>query len=607
MPRIARVRFPSPIPALDKEFDYLVPESMPDLQFGQLVRVPFGKDQALKTAIVVGASSDTDFAGPLAEVIEIETSFPLLTGEQLELVESVSRRFLGSTGELLAQVLPKRMIRVEKQWIAPDPEQAVVQETEPKRIYLQPSIVREGNYPSWVIDFLGISQKYLSQNKSVLISLPDYRDLDLLKTAATAAGVVFTDIHSGNTASENYLGYLKAMSTVGMYVGLRSTVFLPARNLGGLLVLDDGDESHIEPTSPYWNTRDVALLRQAQDSCDLIFCSLSPSAEITRLIDIGYLVHVTSSIEHPAMSITASTNRLDDGIYGAVAKTLSDNKPVLIQIANLGFATALACARCSEIRTCTCGARIWIDTQKQYRCRSCKAKGALPNCSCGEQKVRVLRTGSSAIVEWLRNAFKDANVIHSSAEERITQITSGPNLVISTPGAEPEVPGGYGYVVIADAYSMVGAPRLRALEKSLLYWANALEKLSKDGVGVLVGLTGELAEQMRGLKFFQAVDQDYRERLELGLPPARRITSISCTNSPDLESLKTELISKLAHQITPIQTSDSDSIVFSFSYAGAETVLRELRQVVTAITNKSKNRLPGQRLFRVRIDDANVL
>ncbi len=53
MPLVAKVRFSSPLPQLDKEFDYLVPiELSSTIHFGQLVEVPFGPGGKAKTGIV---------------------------------------------------------------------------------------------------------------------------------------------------------------------------------------------------------------------------------------------------------------------------------------------------------------------------------------------------------------------------------------------------------------------------------------------------------------------------------------------------------------------------------------------------------------------------
>lgn len=610
MTLIAKIRFASPLPALDREFDYLVPESMYNLKLGQLVKVPFGTEKKPKTGVVVGIATESSYQGTLAEIVSVESNLSLLTVPQLQLIEAVATRFMGSIGELLASVLPKRMIRVEKdfvQGLAVSPSRE--SNPHPSRSYYQPSIARRQNYPNWAKKFAEVAREYLANNQSVIVCLPDYRDIENLKLAFEQEGLVdkIYFIHSANSSSENYLSYLNAMQSAGVYVGLRSSIFLPARNLGIILVLDDGDESQIDPGSPYWNTRDVALLRQSLEDCDLIFSSLSPSTEVVRLVEIGYLNHVADKDERPAVRITDSLDRLDEGTFAAISKSLKQNSAVLIQIANLGFATAIACVNCSELRTCNCGARIWIDTQRKYRCRSCKATGDLPPCGCGATRVRTIRTGSSAMVEWLKKAFSEANVIHSSAEERITRIEPGPNLVIATPGSEPEVFGGYSYVVLADAYSMVGAPRLRALEKSLLLWANAIEKTAPSGVVIFSGLTDQLADSMKGLQFFQAMRQDFLEREELGLPPTRRIASITSKSNSDLDVLKRELVGQLGSRITPLNSNDTSTIHFCFNYSEAEAITPVLRKLVSKISSKSKNRLPGQRLFRVRMDDPNAI
>jgi len=482
---IARVRFATALPALDKEFDYLIPSELEPLSVGQLVRAPFGKDRTNKTAVVVGVKENTDFQGEIAQIEAIETTFPLITQDQLELANKVAERFLGSTSELLGSILPKRMLRVEKNWLSPNQQfQEFDRKTSGKRIFLQPSLVRGGEIPNWAQTFVEMSLAYKEKNQSVIIALPDFRDLENFIRAMALLGNndSLKTIHSGNTESENYLHYLQATASPNIIAGLRSSIFLPAVNLGALLVLDDGDDSHTDPSSPYWNTRDVSLIRQQLQNCDLVFASASPSSEIVRLIELGYLQHVSEVKERPAVKITDSKDRLDEGTYAGISKALSNQQSVLIQIANLGFATAIACVKCSELRVCSCGARIWIDPQKKYRCRNCKATGTLPACSCGEVRTRIIRTGSSAIVEWLKKSFPAANVVHSSAEERITKLEAGANLVIATPGSEPEISTGYQIVVLADAFSMVGAPRLRALERSLLHWANAAEKVSTNGL-----------------------------------------------------------------------------------------------------------------------------
>jgi primosomal protein N' len=51
LPRIAAVRFASPLPQLDREYDYLIPEGM-SLVVGSLVEVPFGSGKKAKSGVV---------------------------------------------------------------------------------------------------------------------------------------------------------------------------------------------------------------------------------------------------------------------------------------------------------------------------------------------------------------------------------------------------------------------------------------------------------------------------------------------------------------------------------------------------------------------------
>ena len=610
MHKFARIRLPSPIPALDKVYDYKVPDSLNNLKFGQLVKVPFGKDRALKVGIIVGLESESSHTGELLNIESVVSDYPLLTNQQLELIENVSRRFLGSASELISSVIPKRMIRAEKAFsVGLGEKTKPVAPVNAKRVLLETSWERINDIPDWAVHFAKVAMENFNREQSTIIALPDFRDLEVMQLALNGANnsAVVNYFGSAFSASENYTSYLHSISVPGIHVGLRSAVFLPANQLGAILVLDDGDDSHVEPSSPYWNSRDVALIRQSLENCDLVFASHSPSSETVRLVALGYLDQQSNASFKPLVRITDNRTRLDDETYGFIAKCISDGLPVLIQVANLGFATSIACRRCNEIRTCDCGSRIWIDPQKRFRCRVCKSSGALPPCRCGATDIKILRTGSASVTEWLRKALANANVIHSSAEERITRIERGPNLVIATPGSEPEVPGGYSCVVIADAYSMVGAPRLRALERSLLFWSNAVAKVAKTGLVIFVGLTGELANSIKELDFYGAMQADYKERVELGLPPTTRIVSVTSGNKTDIALLRDGITQAMAELIRPVPVADELALAFCFKYRDSDVVSETLRRLVTEVSARSKNKLPGERVFRVRMDDTNAI
>ncbi|WP_221795883.1 primosomal protein N' [Oceanobacter mangrovi] len=105
------VRVAVPVP-LRRSFDYLPCEGSQraDWQAGQRVRVQFG--QQLLTAIVLSTEEQTDVpANKLKPLLERLDEYPLLSAEQLQLGQWLSRYYHHSIGEVLELMLPAMLRR----------------------------------------------------------------------------------------------------------------------------------------------------------------------------------------------------------------------------------------------------------------------------------------------------------------------------------------------------------------------------------------------------------------------------------------------------------------------------------------------------------------
>lgn len=605
MTRFARVRFASPLPALDREFDYGIPDELGELVFGQLIEVPFGKGKSYKQGIVV-AILDEAAVEKTELVSRVISKHPLLTQNQYQLFGELAKRFCGSVGEILSQALPKYMKRADEVY-SKSGQQEQLGITTQVREYVQ-SKIDFSSTPDWVNLILATATSALEQGFSTIICLPDYRDYEVFEVALRDQYPEAKAIGLSSELSNTHLynAYLDCLYGPRIIYGMRSAVLSPAFNLGAVIVKDDLDDSHIEQTAPYWNSRDVALVRQQLEQCSLYFVSTSPSTEVVRLIDLGFLKHNQSGNSSRMVRIVEHGERFDDETYALISKLVKENKPVLVQISTLGTYSALACRKCSQIRTCSCGAGIWTDAKGAFRCRSCKEFGELPPCTCGSREVRPVGTGSQFVYESLSRTFGSANVILSTGNERIKSIENRGVIVVATPGAEPDVIEGYKGVVFADASRMLGAPRLRALETSCLKWANAISKSANDAVIVYVGLNGEVASKLRSSDFFGIVREDMIERQSIGLPPSRRLGSVSSRSLGDLDQLK-QALTEQNGQLTLLDTAEPNTLVFSYGISKGEVVAELLRTLTNQMSSKSKSRLPGERLFRVKMDDLNAI
>ena len=73
-----------------------------------------------------------------------------------------------------------------------------------------------------------------------------------------------------------------------MVIGTRNAVFAPVNDLQLVIVWDDADDACWEPQAPYWNVRDVAVLRSQLEGCALLVGGPSRSVETQSWIESGW-------------------------------------------------------------------------------------------------------------------------------------------------------------------------------------------------------------------------------------------------------------------------------------------------------------------------------
>jgi len=87
----ATIVFESPLPQLDRQFDYKVPDTLAQrIRAGQRVQVPFGRNSTLKEGLVASLSDTTDFDGNLAEIESIVWDHSVLPETHLALLQAIA-------------------------------------------------------------------------------------------------------------------------------------------------------------------------------------------------------------------------------------------------------------------------------------------------------------------------------------------------------------------------------------------------------------------------------------------------------------------------------------------------------------------------------------
>jgi primosomal protein N' (replication factor Y) (superfamily II helicase) len=388
--------------------------------------------------------------------------------------------------------------------------------------------------------------------RGALIVVPDARDLGLVDAALarTLGPGRHVSLAAGLGPAERYRRWLAvARGEIRVVAGTRAAMFAPVVGLGLVVVWDDGDDLHAEPRAPYPHAREVLALRAHRARAAALIGGFARTAEATSLVESGWAravtaprdvvrrfapdVRATGDDAELARDEAARTARIPSLALRA-ARAALDRGPVLVQVPRRGYLTAVACERCRAAARCaTCGGPLAVAaSDAPASCRWCGRSDAEWRCpACGHGRLRAVVAGSRRTAEELARAFPGAPVVVSAGAATINSIPRRPALVVATPGAEPQVDGGYAAAVLLDGWVLLGRPSLAAAQEALRRWLNAAALTAPGSAGGTVVLVAEAALPVaQALIRWDPVthaERELAEREVLGFPPAVRMAAVT--------------------------------------------------------------------------------
>lgn len=649
---VARVLVDTPLPHLDRPFDYLVPpEHAENAVAGARVRVRFaGQD---RPAFVLERRATTDHAGTLTPVRRAPSPVPVLAPEVLRLCRAVAERYAGTLADVLRLAVPPRHATTERSVL--DRHGATPKPANP----LPPSGQSWAPYPAGraFLDHLAAGERpravwtalpgpwtpavaeavraTRASGRGALVVLPTTRQVDdmLAALAEELPEEPTARLVADDGPARRYRAFLRVLlGETRVVVGTRAASFAPVRDLGLVVVVDDGDDRLAEPHSPYPHTRQVLALRADLEGAALLVGGHARSVEAQLLVEQGW----ARPVEAPRETVRAAAPRVEaptdldlarEGPAAAariprpaweLARRGLEEGPVLVQVARGGYLPAVACARCREPARCAeCHGPLRLE--RPGAPGSCGWCGRLATgwaCpECGGTALRWVRIGSDRTAEELGRAFPRVPVLVSGAAAAhgvIETVDERPRLVVATPGAEPTAAGGYAAALLLDASVTTSRPELWASAEAARRWFNAAALVRGAGEGGRVMLLGRPAPvPAQALVRWDPAgfaSRELGERAELAFPPAVRLAA--------LQGAAGAVRSFLAHLrelpglevLGPVETGDTDAggvpvvraLVRAPRRHGAQ-LCAELRRVSSV---RSARKEPGT--VRVQVDPADL-
>jgi primosomal protein N' (replication factor Y) len=580
---VARVLLESPLPHLDRPFDYSVPAHLADAAApGVRVKVRFSGQEL--SGYILERTAESDAGHALVPLHKVVSPVAVLTPGLRELAGRVAARYAGTVSDVLRVAIPPRVVKVEKELDAGDAAGEVPGE---ERAKVAPAHaphygsawaqhrnggaflrhLSAGGSPRAVLSALqgfgprgwpqliaGAVAAVRQSGRGAVIVLPDYRDLDRVQAALEellpAEDIARLTADDGQTP--RYRSYLRVLNgSAGVAVGTRSAAYAPVHNLGLVVCWDDGDDLHIEQRSPYAHTREVLLLRAEQEGAACLLAGHTRSTEAQRLVDVGWAMPVDAERPVVRSTVPRVLNTADSyeqerdplariarlpGAAWRAAKEGLERGPVLVQVARSGYAPSLICDTCREPARCrSCQGPLAIagasGSSAVPQCRWCSAPAPAWRCShCNNTHLRRGATGVLRTAEELGRAFPGKPVVTSSGDHVKATVPDTGSLVVATVGAEPVAAGGYAAALLLDGDSLLRRENLRAGEDAVRRWFNAASLVRPAAEGGIVVITADDTAAVGALLRWDPAGYAQRElglRTELQLPPAVRVASVT--------------------------------------------------------------------------------
>lgn len=642
---IARVLIDSPLPQLDRLFDYRVPEHLAaDAVPGCRVKVPLRSAGRIADGFLVERVDSVDYQGALSEIEAVVSPVPVLSEEIYTLARRVADRSGGGASDVLRIAIPKRQVRVEKSWSAaprptevafesadvPDYDTAMIDAAivQTERIAMEaiPRVVEvNGSWVGhWAATMASVASRAL-QAGSVILVVPDYRDQEQLEKALAALlppeRILRLDARQSN--ADRYRAHLACLDPVArVIVGNRSAVYAPAVSPALIMMWDDGDPLLSEPLTPYVHSRDAALIRQEQQNCALIFLSHARTPEVERLVQLGwctelspvrrYLPKVIPTAQQPSDDPLAARARIPSSAWREASGAL-EHGPVLVQVARPGYATRLVCESCGQIARCTlCNGPLRLKSARSSpSCSWCGAIAARWRCAhCSANRYRLQGQGATRTAEDLGRAFPGVPIIIADGDRPILEVDDRPALVIATRGAEPIAAGGYRAVILLDGERMLARESLRVGEDCLRWWSNAIALAAVGSPTVLVGVGGALSGALATWQLADFSRSELADRRRLRFPPAVRVASVAGDQTSLQRAIDAVDGVDGVDVLGPVETeSGTLRAIVRFDYSKGAEVATTLRSelIRNASTRRKRVSATGARAplptLRVRFDD----
>ena len=217
-----------------------------------------------------------------------------------------------------------------------------------------------------------------------------------------------------------------------LIIGTRSSLFLPFKNLGIIVVDEEHDPSYKQEDKLIMNARDFAIIRAKNSNCPIILSSATPSIENVynckkkKFLEIQMLKRV-NKVPLPNIQIIdmkKEKNIISDKLILQIKKNISLRLQTMIFINKRGYTSFTLCKKCGFIKQCpNCNVSLvlhnFINKASFLLCHHCSYREKFANfCNNCKSESSIIFPGEGIekIYEEIQKKFSGSKSIFISSD-----------------------------------------------------------------------------------------------------------------------------------------------------------------------------------------------
>lgn len=439
-----------PIPF--ETFTYSIPKEMENtVRRGCRVVVPFGKKK-LYTGIVLRVHDQAPTGISTKDICETTDATPIVSDRQLAFWKWVSDYYICPLGDVYNAAMPAGMKTPQKkegvrkrkaESIRPEAEglknvlnaAQLTAFDEIRRCFAEKDIaLLHGVTSSGKTEvYIHLINKYIEEGKQVLYLLPE---IALTTQITERLRKVFGDklgvYHSKFADGARVEVYSRQLSDTpySLILGVRSSVFLPFKNLGLVIVDEEHETSYKQQDpAPRYHARSAAIMLARQYGAKTLLGTATPSIETYHNAQNGRYGYVRltqryNDIQLPEINVVdIKWLRHQKRMKGAFSQTLVDaieealgkHEQVILFQNRRGYSPFIECRTCGWVPRCEhCDVSLtYHKGTGMLSCHYCGHTYALPpKCpNCEEADFSTVGVGTERVEDQIKDLFPDASIL----------------------------------------------------------------------------------------------------------------------------------------------------------------------------------------------------